>query len=347
MSLTVLDDGGNDATETTTVIVYPGGFPEVDSLSPDTGDASGGTPVTIKGSNLDLATSVRFGQVMIMASDINVVDSTTIMVVSPNSGGSTSVPAAVSVITPLGESNSILFNYVGTVPIQFDSGEILNSNFGNPGSVAFGPDSKLYVGSKTGKIAKISFQGDSFTNTAAVVVSTVESGRHILGIAFDPLDTKPNPTVYCSSSEMFHDEWRNSIGDAINGKILAVNGANMDSVTEVITGLPVSELDHGVNNIAFGDNGELYIQNGSNTNGGIPGPLSGSQKMRENYFSAATLVANLGESCFNGNLAYDAAIDGYPIAGFGPTGVEVFAPGNRNPFGIIFHSNGKVYGTGE
>ena len=89
---------------------------------------------------------------------------------------------------------------------------------------------------------------------------------------------------------------------------------------------------------------ELYIQIGSNTNGGIPGQLSGSQKQRENYFSAATLVANLGPG-FDGFITYDAEEDGNPITGFGPQGVEIFASGMRNPFGIVYHSNGNLYGT--
>jgi hypothetical protein len=30
----------------------------------------------------------------------------------------------------------------------------------------------------------------------------------------------------------------------------------------------------------------------------------------------------------------------------GPNGVEVFAAGTRNPYGVYVHSNGKVYATG-
>ena len=212
----------------------------------------------------------------------------------------------------------------------------------------------------TRKLAKISFSGDSFTESTAtvVVVSTVASGRQILGVAFDFTDDKNNPTVYCTANEFFHGEDRNSYGDAINGKILAVNGANLDQVTEVITGLPVSDLDHGLNNIIFGDVCSNYVLGSAvcgvgcrggglilphvlcisynshpfvpainystesstfkvvqvstffhcaplvlvsgkgdvshtsllsivaDTNGGVPGQLSGSQKMRENYFSA-------------------------------------------------------------
>ena len=73
--------------------------------------------------------------------------------------------------------------------------------------------------------------------------STVAPGRFILGLAFDPMDTVPNPPVYFSSSKMFHKGEKNSGGLAINGAIHRVSGGNLDSVENVITGLPVS--DHG------------------------------------------------------------------------------------------------------
>lgn len=69
---------------------------------------------------------------------------------------------------------------------------------------------------------------------------------------------------------------------------------------------------------------------------GIPGKLSGSQKMKENYFSGATLVANLGQPGYDGNLAYSKEIEGDPTSGFGPNGVEVFAPGMRYVYLVLF-----------
>ena len=64
--------------------------------------------------------------------------------------------------------------------------------------------------------------------------------------------------------------------------------------------------------------------------------------MKENFFSAATVVARLALPTFNGAIQYDALDDGNPI---NSVGVEVFAHGMRNPFGITMHSNGKLYGT--
>ena len=91
----------------------------------------------------------------------------------------------------------------------------------------------------------------------------------------------------------------------------------------------------------FGNSGELYIQTGSNTNGGRPGQLSGTQLQKENYYSSATLVAELSDPQFDGKIVYDKGDDGKPIGG----GIEIFAAGVRNSYGIVLHSNGNLYGT--
>ena len=69
--------------------------------------------------------------------------------------------------------------------------------------------------------------------------------------------------------------------------------------------------------------------------------MTGNQIQKENYFSAATNVAYLADPAFNGNIQYSKPDDGVPTT----TGVEVFADGERNPFGICIHSNGNLYGT--
>ena len=68
-----------------------------------------------------------------------------------------------------------------------------------------------------------------------------------------------------------------------------------------------------MNHIQFGNKGELYINLGSNTNGGVAGSLSQSGKMIENYFSASTVVAELSNPSFDGFIEYDAIQDGTPI----------------------------------
>lgn len=93
----------------------------------------------------------------------------------------------------------------------------------------------------------------------------------------------------------------------------------------------------------FGDKGELYIGIGSNTNGGVPGRISRSGLLIESFFSASIVAARLALPTFNGAIQYDAPNDGNPTSS--TVGVEVFAPGLRNPFGLVLHSNGLLYAT--
>ena len=50
----------------------------------------------------------------------------------------------------------------------------------------------------------------------------------------------------------------------------------------------------------------------------------------------------MADSGFTGEITYDAPDDGVPNS---DCGVEVWAAGQRNPFGIVLHSNGNLYGT--
>lgn len=60
----------------------------------------------------------------------------------------------------------------------------------------------------------------------------------------------------------------------------------------------------------------------------------------QDYFSAATLVAPIKKQNFNGQVQLNGNGDVLP-----GTDVRVFASGQRNPFDIVFHSNGYLYGT--
>jgi glucose/arabinose dehydrogenase len=123
----------------------------------------------------------------------------------------------------------------------------------------------------------------------------------------------------------------------------AISGSNLDVIEDIITGLPVSDHDHAVNGLEFGDHGELYILVGGNTNAGVPGAMSGSNLQKEGLFSAAALVAYLGRDDFDGHLLYDQVDDGNLIKG---SGIEVFSSGLRNPYDLVLHSiNGNIYAT--
>ena len=162
-----------------------------------------------------------------------------------------------------------------------------------------------------------------------------------LGIAFDPMDTKPIPDVYFSACLLFHGGILTTSGPTINGRIMKASGPSLNTLTTVISGLPVSDLDHALNAMVFGDNGELYFNSGSHTNGGIKGKSSKSQLLKENFLSAAVNVAYLSHPDFNGNIKWSALDDGDLIA----TGIDNYAVGLRNPYGLLMHSNLNLYAT--
>ena len=243
ISLTVTDTSGDENTDTTTVTVLPETFPEIVSISPTKGSITGGTLVTITGSGFMSTTFVKIGLNQLSRQEIKVVSANIITLIAPKSA--LSLPVPISVTTPVGESNIKLFQYLSSIPVQFTETKL--TNFESPTAIAFGPDSKLYVGSYNGMLAKYTLN-DRFDTVLSSVVTTVERYRGILGITFDPLDNADtkNPTVYVTTSDIYQDEAQNSFGDAINGKVLAVSGANLDVVTEIVTGLPVSSADHSV-----------------------------------------------------------------------------------------------------
>jgi hypothetical protein len=135
----------------------------------------------------------------------------------------------------------------------------------------------LYIGTQLGWITRLTLDEnyqiiDKFVSY--IVAASAQEKRTILGIAFDPVDSNTNdPTVYVSHSFLFHGQLK-----SYNGIISAVGGPHLDQIRHVVTGLPISDHDHGVNGIVFGNNGELYIQVPGNTNAGVEGSLSGTRK---------------------------------------------------------------------
>jgi hypothetical protein len=120
-----------------------------------------------------------------------------------------------------------------------------------PTAVAFGPDGKLYIGTQGGMLARFTLN-DSYDAVVGYTVSNVlATNKHmcILGIAFDPMEPPEladQISVYVSVSQIYHGQHRNSFELAINGRISVIRGANLDRVTDIIRGLPVSEKDHAV-----------------------------------------------------------------------------------------------------
>jgi hypothetical protein len=175
VTLTAIDDQGNEAAEATTVTVLPFGYPAVEEVVPNEGSIAGVEPVTIKGSGFKASaqdTIVHFGLSKLTAADIDIIDEFTIKVLSPPTV--LGAPVGVSVETPLAESNAKSFTYVAGVPIEFAQG--LLSDMNAPAVARFGPDRKLYVGCLDGLMVKLTLD-DEYVKIVESVASYVSKYR--------------------------------------------------------------------------------------------------------------------------------------------------------------------------
>jgi len=83
--------------------------PTITSFTPTSGPASGGTAVTITGTNLDSTQSVTFGGI---AAPFSVINSTTVSAVSPPTADGQPGPADITVTNPAGSAT-------GATPFQY------------------------------------------------------------------------------------------------------------------------------------------------------------------------------------------------------------------------------------
>jgi IPT/TIG domain len=249
VTLTVTDTSGSISHSTTTIPVKQKGFPELFSLSPLTGVVAGGTTVTLVGQDIGTATTVRFGKILLSGSAITSINSDSISFQTP--GQAVGVPVKVSVITTVGESNQLTFTYVASKPISFSGQQLMTIN--KPTALSFGPDGKLYVATQEGKLLRVTLN-DAYDGVVNIVTSTVTTDC-ILGIAFNPLETPEmgdSISVYISVTKIYQGEINSSSGDAINGRIQRVRGAQLNDIADIVKNLPASQLDHAVNALYFG-----------------------------------------------------------------------------------------------
>jgi len=212
----------------------------------------------------------------------------------------------------------------------FEAG-VLNFSLGNPTSLAFGPDGRLYVASQT-QIRALTLDPTGLTVNSVEVIANGQN--QVTGIAFDPTATSPIK-LYASRREP-------SATDGYEGRVSTFTAPSWTR-QDIITGLPNSTpyTNHYTNGLAFDSSGKLYIAQGSNTDAGLSGP-----NYPETPLTAAILQADIHAGGFNGTITYNPA--GTPTTdNVDQTGgdVSVYAPGTRNPYDLVVHSNGKIYAT--
>ena len=249
-----------------------------------------------------------------------------------------------------------------TVAIAFTKKTV--ATISKPTAAAWGPDGRLYVGSYSGEIKAYTFDDNyNVSDTQTITTLKKASNKNILGIAFNPYDTSDSPSIYVSHNKLYANggsDFPETELSPYSGQISILEGADFSTVTPLVTGLPVSNHDHGVNSITFDNEGNLYVAVGGNTNAGIPADKIGG--IPESPFAAAILKAEITKPDFNGEIKYELPAGFVPPQGltFDPAqsqvfgniakvadgvDVSVYASGLRNSFDLVWTTKGLMYAT--
>jgi len=316
--------------------------PAISKISPNKGPESGKNIVSITGVQLYHDSQVYFGKTK--GSKVKHIDLNTIVCAAPGGKGKVNV----TVVSDVGKSNTMEYEFLkhDDIPVRFTKkywttlkGQ--KAHFRQITGIVIGKDHRYYMSSRTGYVTSVQVNHRLIVEKSCTG-SFMGDGRSIGGIGFNPLD--PENRLFVSTNTYYFNKVKGARWD--NAKIESVNVDEDGCPTRgdvIISGLPVSNHDHGVNKIIFDNRGRMLITVGATTNAGVTqtAKMGGTP---ESPLSAAILEANYLRPGFNGTILYNQYHDigkARQISG----DVHVFASGVRNSFGIVQHSNSKIYAT--
>ena len=254
-----------------------------------------------------------------------------------------------------------------TVKVNFDVRTI--ASFNDPTAAAFGPDGRLYVANQSADLIAYEFDANYNVVDSEPIntIANLSDSGSILGIGFNPFESVApgeTPTLYVSRSFLDRDtvDYESSI--------VALSGTGHSIMTPVVTGLPVSGFDHGVNGIQFDGVGNLLASIGGNTNTGVFDGVFGSDAP-ESPLTSAVLRAAVSDPNFNGDVVYEFIDPNDPeiqeladdlgmspdpnnqqfgefvqvVDNPGQVEPDTFAVGLRNSYDLVFTTRGQLFAT--
>ncbi|MCK0146239.1 PKD domain-containing protein, partial [Arenibacter sp. F26102] len=236
-------------------------------------------------------------------------------------------------------------------------------------SLVIGPDGKLYASTignfnSDGKIYRWDMATDGTLQNLEILSPELLGAAHpisgprnnndrlIIGLVFDPASTADNLIAYVTHSAASITD-----GPEWDGILSKLTGPTLSNVEDLIIHLPRSGKDHLTNSIVFDPQGNMYINQGSNSAGGEPDPNWVNRP--ERLLSASVLKVDFNKmpsilplSVYTTdnigiiNSASAASLtmsDGTynPYATNAP--LTIYATGIRNAYDLVWHSNGWLY----
>ena len=314
-----------------------------------TGPALGGEVVEINGLGFfpTPALAVLWGGKRLTAEILEASPDRILLLTPPGTG-----TLSVQVQTPQGTSNPKPYAYqAGTAPVAFQSRGVFT--LPGPTQAAWGPDGRLYIASLTGAVTALAFD-DQYNVTQSQIIPGVQNSPsyNAIGIAFSPWESSAAFNIYLGHARLFINDGRSHVRPSpYIGQVSAL-ASPLFLPKPLISGLPCTNHDHGVNGITFDNSGQLYVAVGGQTNAGIPNHNLGS--LEESPLSAAILTASLGRASFNGAVSYVDTKTNLPspdqndsatATQVGTQDIRLHSTGLRNAFGIVWTTNGRLYGT--
>lgn len=187
--------------------------------------------------------------------------------------------------------------------------EIVAENLSVPWEIEFLNSSEILVTERNGKLSKIGV--NSFTRNISGVEIIGEGG--LLGMALHP-NFNSNHWIYLYFTTKHGGVLRNVV------KRYVLNGSEIIDDKIIVDNIPAGR-NHNGGRIAFGPDGFLYVTTGD----------SGNSELSQNVDSLAGKILRVDE---NGEIPKG-----------NPFGNEVYSFGHRNPQGLAWDDQGRLWAT--